>query len=93
MAKTQAERQAVYRAKRATAGENGERRINAWVTTGAALALARVSRRYGVTRRQMLERLILAADQQIVSALDPDSEEWAVYFGEPAKVRKFAAPV
>lgn len=81
MAKTTAERQADYRAGRATAGGNGERRINTWVTTGAYLALTRLSKRYCVTQRQMIERLILAADQQVVDALDPDSEEWMSYFG------------
>lgn len=80
MAKTPAERQADYRKNRPTAGDNGEKRINTWVTTGAALALARLANRYGVTQRQMLERLILTADQQILNALDPDSEEWKDYF-------------
>ena len=80
MAKTAAERQAEYRKKRAVAGNNGERRINTWVATGTALALVRLSNRYGVTQRDMLERLVLAADQQIVSTLDPDSQEWTNYF-------------
>lgn len=80
MAKTAAERQAEFRKNRATARENGERRINTWVTTGAALALVRLSKRYGVTQREMLERLILAADQQIVATLNPDSQEWSDYF-------------
>lgn len=84
MVKTVAERQAEYRKKRATAGDNGERRINTWVTTGAALALGRLAKRYGVTQRQMLERLILSADQQIVSAIDPDSKEWSEYFAVTA---------
>ena len=80
MAKTVAERQAEYRKKRAVAGNNGERRINTWVATGTALALVRLSNRYGVTQRQMIERLVIEADQQIVSALDPDSQEWTNYF-------------
>lgn len=80
MGKTGAERQAAYRKARAKAGENGERRINTWVSTSASLALARLSARYGVTRREMLERLILASDQQIVSSLDPDTDDWKKYF-------------
>ena len=81
MAKSTAERQAAYRQKRATAGENGDRRINTWATSGAVLALGRLSRRYGVTQREMLERLLMSADQDIVGALVPDTEEWRLYFG------------
>jgi hypothetical protein len=83
MAKSNAERQREYRARRPFAGPdgNGERRINAWISTGAALALERLARHHGVTQREMLERLILDADDRIVKALDPDSAAWAEYFG------------
>ena len=81
MAKTAAERQAAYREARATAGENGERRINIWVSTGAALALARLARHRGVTQREMLERLITTADDRITRRLDPGTPGWAKYFG------------
>lgn len=80
MAKTATERQKAYRAKRATAGDNGERRINTWVSTGAALALRRLANRYGVTQREIIERMVLSADEQIVGALDPDTDEWKTYF-------------
>ena len=80
MAMTAAERQAAYRRSRPTASENGERRIASWVTTGTALALARLARRNGETQRQVLERMILAADDRIVRKLDPSSPEWEAYF-------------
>ena len=80
MAKSVAERQAAFRKKRSHAGENGERRINAWVTTGTYLALARLARRYGVTNREILEKLVGEADQSISSTLDIDSPEWSVYY-------------
>ena len=80
MAKTAAERQAIYRKNRALAGDNGERRINTWVTTGSSLALGRLARRYGVTNREMLEKLVGEADQAVVSSLDPDRPEWSTYF-------------
>ena len=79
-ARTGAERQAVYRQSRPTAGENGERRINTWVTTGASLALARLARHHGRTNRDMLEHLIIAADEEIVVRLDPGAPEWNAYF-------------
>ena len=80
MAKTVAERQAAYRKGRAEAGENGERRLNTWVSTGSSLALDRLAKRYGVTKREMIERLVFEADQKIVGSLDPDSREWEEYF-------------
>lgn len=81
MTKTTRHRQADYRKRRPTAGDNGERRINTWVSTGAALALARLARRYGVTKRAMLERLITEADEQVLAGIDPDSDDqWSEYF-------------
>lgn len=79
MALTAAERQAAYRKRRPTAGDNGERRLNTWLTTGASLALARLARRYGVTQRDMIEHLVLAMDQEILNTLDPDTPEWGAY--------------
>jgi hypothetical protein len=62
MGKSNAERQRAYRAARATAGDNGDRRLQSWVTTSTDLALDRLAKRYSVTRREMLEKLILDAD-------------------------------
>lgn len=78
MAKTAAERQANYRNGRSLVGESGERRINTWVSTGSHMALSRLANRYGVTKREMLERLINEADQQIEKTLKTD-EEWETY--------------
>ncbi len=80
-AKTAAQRQAEYRKRRPFAGPegNGERRLNTWVSTSAALALARLSNRYGVTNRAMLEKLILEADERISASLELDSPEWDDY--------------
>jgi len=84
MAASSAERQAKYRRSRARAGDNGERRINAWVSSGTVLALGRLTKHYGVTQREMLERLVLGADKQILATLDPDSSEWKEYFSVAA---------
>jgi uncharacterized protein YidB (DUF937 family) len=50
------------------------------VATGAAQALRRLAQHHGVSQREMLERLILDADERIVRSLDPDSAAWAEYF-------------
>jgi hypothetical protein len=80
MAKTVAERQAEYRRNRATAGDNGDRRLNCWVSTQASMALKRLSKLHGVTQREALERLVIEADARVLETLDPDSQEWASYF-------------
>jgi len=80
MAKTAAQRQQAYRNSRPMAGENGERRLSNWVSTATALALARLSRRYGVTNREMLELLIKDAEEQALATLELDSAEWDEYF-------------
>ena len=84
MAKTAAQRQQAYRARRQQAGRdgNGERRLNTWIGTSAHCALERLARRYGVTLRDMLERLILAEDERIVAGLELDTPEWDAYFGQ-----------
>lgn len=79
MAKTAAQRQAHYRARRNDG--DGERRINSWVTSGTDYALDRLARRQGITRRAILERLIVEADAAILCTLDIDTPEWDAYFG------------
>ena len=82
MAKTAAERQAAYRKKRPYAGAegNGERNLNMWVHTAAALALARLARHQGLSQREVLERMIVAADDAILATLN---------VGELATSKKF----
>jgi len=82
MAKTTAQRQAQYRARRPLAGNdgNGERRLNLWVSTRADLAVERLARRYCVTKREIIERLAIAEDDRISSDIGLDSPEWNEYF-------------
>jgi hypothetical protein len=82
MAKTAAERQKAYRAQRQFAGEdgNGERRISAYVSTRAALALDRLAKSYGVTKREMLERLVVSAEDKLLEGMKSESPEWEKYF-------------
>ena len=80
MAQSSAQRQAAYRQRRPDVGDNGERRIDTWVTTGTALALARLARRHDVTQRAMLEQMIRAADDAVTATLAPGTPEWDAYF-------------
>jgi hypothetical protein len=86
MAKTPAERQKEYRDKRPFAGANGdgERRVTAWVSTRAALALDRLAIRYGVTKREMLERLIINEEEKFLKTITLDSQDGEAYLaGRP----------
>ena len=83
MAKTAAERQKQYRARRQFAGDNGERRVSAYVSTRAALALHRLANSYGVTKRELLDRLLIAEDEKVLNGLNLDSPEGRKYLGEP----------
>jgi hypothetical protein len=80
MAKTTAERQKDYRAKRPFAGDNGERRLNTWISSSASFALDRLASSYGVTKREMLERLVMAEDEKLIKKLGGlDSAEGEAY--------------
>lgn len=84
MAKTAAERQRELRARRQFRGEdgNGEREIKVWVNTRAALALDRLARSYGVTKRELIEQLLVVEEDTLLKKINSDSPEWAKYFGE-----------
>lgn len=89
MAKTAAQRQAAYRARRAHAGPdgNGEHRVTTWLDTSTWLALDRLARRYAVTRRAMIERLVRAEDDRVLATIDPDSPDWREYFNDRLLLR------
>lgn len=82
MAKSNAERQAAYRANRRFCGPegNGERQINTFVSTRAAFALERLARHYCVTKKELLERLLISENDRVISGMEPDSAEWDSYF-------------
>jgi len=78
MAKTPAQRQAEYR-KRQDRGDG--HRLNAWIGSKAHFALKRLARRYGVTKLETIERLLIAEEDRILESIELDSPEWNAYFG------------
>ena len=84
MAKTAAQRQAAYRARRHHAGtdNNGQRRLSIWLDTSVSIALARLACRYAVTKQDVLTKLIKAEDERILNSIDFESQEWQDYFNE-----------
>jgi hypothetical protein len=79
MAQTAAQRQAAYRKRRPTAGENGERRLNTWISTGAALALKRLAAYQGKTQRQILEQMLLDAEGEVLQELRSNEDGFNEY--------------
>lgn len=79
MAKTAAERQREYREKRRF-GRNNEHQLNAWISTESNLALERLAQHKGMTKRQIIERLLIDADTRAIAKLDDSKPEWSEYF-------------
>ena len=46
----------------------------------AALAIERLARRYCVTKREIVERLVTAEEDRLLTTLDLDLPEWDQYF-------------
>ena len=79
MAKTVAERQRDYRARRGEAGENGERRLNLWVPTSTAMTLQRLATLRCVTKRQILEDLLLKEDTEVTKNMTDEQLDTYIY--------------
>jgi len=59
----------------------GERRLNTWIDTRAALALERLATRDGVTLRVVIERPVILEYVRVLTGLgEYDSPEWERYF-------------
>jgi hypothetical protein len=61
--------------------DNGDRRLKLTVSRRADLAIDRLARLHQIGRRDVIERLVLAADERIHVRMDIDSDDWAHYFG------------
>jgi hypothetical protein len=92
MAKTTAERQKECRARRPYAAEkgDGEKRVSSYVSSRAALALNRLAKSCGITKREMLEKLLIGEDDKILRGLDLDTREGRKYLSESDQLRWFS---
>jgi hypothetical protein len=78
-AKTVAERQRDYRVRRQQGG--GDRRLNTWISALAYSALEQLSERCGITKREMIELLVITVDTDVSAISKLNSTEWDAYFG------------
>ena len=75
MAKTNAERQRAYRARHLHDIDGGGERINTVIKVSAKRSLERLTACYGVTQREMIERLIADAQTKVLRKLTPAQQE------------------
>ena len=66
--KDNAKRQAEYRKRRLK--EGSDQRLNVILDMHAKLALDRMAKHYGVTNKNVLERLLLEAQSQLIRQMD-----------------------
>ena len=78
MAKTNAERQKEYRLRNRKSLDH--RRLNTWIEKESHFALKRLANRYGITKRQVLEKLIQREDKKILKKIGVDEEKFNEYF-------------
>ena len=76
MALTNSERQANFRKRAAFKHDGqGERQLSMWVTTATACALERLAVHHKTTRRDILERLLIAEQDRIKETLSDTEYE------------------
>lgn len=86
MPKSSAQRQATYRLKNFP-------RINTAVSSQAFYALDRLARYHGVTKKAMLEQLLIDTEKSALDSLVLDSPEWERYFRLPeGKTSSYSGP-
>ena len=71
VAKSNAERQADYRARRA----RDSRALQLWLEDSDKLALKRLARHWGISQAQAVARLVRQADKEVVDGLDDEQFE------------------
>ncbi len=77
MAKTSAQRQAEYKARRID--NLDEKKLGIWLPIGSCFALKRLARRAGITKKDLLTRMLNDADLAVIKQLDIDTDEWNEY--------------
>ena len=84
--KDNAKRQAEYRQRRLK--EGSDQRLNVILDLHAKLALERMARHYGVSNKELLERVLLATQSQLIA--DMDGELQARYYSAASRSRPAA---
>ncbi|MEI7431964.1 MAG: hypothetical protein WCL27_16050 [Betaproteobacteria bacterium] len=93
MAKSSAERQAAYRSRHFENEDRHVERLNLVIDIDTKKRLARLSKCYGVTKRAMLERLVMQAEQDALYEADTiSSTGCAEYFSGELRLKDTVIP-
>jgi hypothetical protein len=82
MAKNTKERQQEYRDRQRLSSV--DRRLNLWINSQAYCALERLSDHFRITKRKVIEQLIVILDSDVTGIKKLDPSEWDEYFNENA---------
>lgn len=85
---TNAERQAVYRARQLEDTNGSSERLSMIVDAHAKRAVERLSKCYGVTQKAMLESVLSQAEQQTITAAADIPNSQADYFSKKLRLKK-----
>ena len=85
MAKNTKERQQEYRDRQRLSSV--DRRLNLWINSKAYCALERVSDHFRITKREVIEQLIIILDSDVTEIRKLDPIKWDEYFDEKALLR------
>jgi hypothetical protein len=82
MAKNTKERQQEYRDRQRL--NSVDRRLNLWINSQAYCALERLSDHFRITKREVIEQLIVILDSDVTKIRKLDPSEWDEYSNEKA---------
>lgn len=87
-AKTSADRQALYRRRKQLAGDNGKSNLNVWIDNSALFALRRLAAFYQKTELEILEKLIVKADEDVMGSVSSkgDNSVFDAYIDKTLRV-------
>ena len=85
MAKNTKERQQEYRDRQRL--NSVDQRLNLWINSQAYSALERLTDHFKITKREVIEQLIIILDSDVTEIRKIDPIKWDEYFDEKALLR------
>jgi len=80
MSKSSKERQQNYRDRQRLG--NADRKLNLWTSSQSYCALERLTDHFKITKREVIEQLIIILDKDVTEIKKLDQSQWDKYFNE-----------